>query len=74
MDQLYVDDYLGGADKVEIAKTRVNETNTLFREARLNMRRMFQQHGHFYGRLDILVRWYNWWWEGVVGSSICRLD
>jgi hypothetical protein len=38
MEQLYVDDYLGGKDKVETAKTRVDETNTLFREVRFNMR------------------------------------
>jgi len=28
MEQLYVDDYLGGADEVETAKKRVDETNT----------------------------------------------
>jgi hypothetical protein len=39
MKQLYVDDYLGGADEIKAAKTRVDETNTLFHEAQLNMRR-----------------------------------
>jgi hypothetical protein len=38
MEQLYVDDYLGGTDSKEEAKQRVKETNTLFKEARLNMR------------------------------------
>jgi hypothetical protein len=38
MENLYVDDYLGGADEVETAKTRVAETNILFSEAQLNMR------------------------------------
>ena len=38
MEQLYVDDYLGGTDSIEAAKRRVEETNTLFKEAQLNMR------------------------------------
>ena len=38
MEELYVDDYLGGTDSKEEAKQRVEETNTLFKEARLNMR------------------------------------
>ncbi len=37
-EQLYVDDYLGGADNVPTAITTVGETVTLFSEARLNMR------------------------------------
>lgn len=43
MEQLYVDDYLGGKDKVETAKTRADETNTLFREVRLNVRSYMQR-------------------------------
>jgi hypothetical protein len=38
MEQLYVDDYLGGTDSIEAAKKRVEETNTLFKEVQLNMR------------------------------------
>jgi hypothetical protein len=38
MEQLYVDDYLGGTDSIEAAKRRVEETNTLFKEAQINMR------------------------------------
>jgi hypothetical protein len=38
MEQLYVDDYLGGTDSIEAAKQRVEETYTLLKEARLNMR------------------------------------
>ncbi len=38
MENLYVDDYLGGADEVETAKTIVDETNILFSEAQLNMK------------------------------------
>jgi hypothetical protein len=38
MEQLYVDDYLGRTDSIEAAKRRVEETNTLFKEAQLNMR------------------------------------
>ncbi|XP_045023195.1 uncharacterized protein LOC123467282 [Daphnia magna] len=37
-EQLYVDDYLGGADNVPTAITTVEETVTLFSEAQLNMR------------------------------------
>ncbi|XP_045034376.1 uncharacterized protein LOC123475569 [Daphnia magna] len=37
-EQLYVDDYLGGADNVPTAITTVEETATLFSEAQLNMR------------------------------------
>ncbi|XP_046445140.1 uncharacterized protein LOC124194797 [Daphnia pulex] len=37
-EQLYVDDYLGGADNVPTAITTVGETVTLFSEAQLNMR------------------------------------
>ncbi|XP_045023718.1 uncharacterized protein LOC116934563 [Daphnia magna] len=37
-EQLYVDDYLGGADDVPTAITTVEETVTLFSEAQLNMR------------------------------------
>jgi hypothetical protein len=33
MENLYVDAYLGGADEVETAKARVDETNILFSEA-----------------------------------------
>ena len=38
MEQLYVDDYLGGTEDVESAKRRVTETNIIFSEAKLNMR------------------------------------
>jgi hypothetical protein len=38
MEQTYVDDYLGGANKIENAINRVEETNELFSEAQLNMR------------------------------------
>jgi hypothetical protein len=44
MENLYVDDYLGGADEVETAKTRVNETNILFSEAQLNLVRFPTHH------------------------------
>ena len=37
-EQLYVDDYLGGADKKEKAIEMVEQTITLFSEAKLNMR------------------------------------
>jgi hypothetical protein len=35
---LYVDDYLGGASDLTIAKQRVNETYDIFSDAQLNMR------------------------------------
>jgi hypothetical protein len=37
-EQLYVDDYLGGADNVPTAITTVGKTVTFFSEAQLNMR------------------------------------
>ena len=38
IEQLYVDDYLGGTENFESAKKRVTETNIIFSEERLNMR------------------------------------
>jgi len=35
---LYVDDYLGGANSFSIAKQRVEETDEIFTNAQLNMR------------------------------------
>jgi hypothetical protein len=37
-EQLYVDDYLGGADDEPAAIKRVEETDEIFKEAKLNMR------------------------------------
>ncbi|XP_045035869.1 uncharacterized protein LOC123476924 [Daphnia magna] len=37
-EQIYVDDYLGGADNISTAKTRIQETKSIFQEAKLNMR------------------------------------
>jgi hypothetical protein len=37
-EQLYVDDYLGGANDEPAAITRVEETDEIFKEAQLNMR------------------------------------
>ena len=38
MEQLYLDDYLGATEDIKSAKRRVTETNTMFSEAKLNMR------------------------------------
>ena len=38
LEQLYVDDYLGGTNKIEETKRRVDETTEIFQEAQLNMR------------------------------------
>ena len=38
LEQLYVDDYLGGTNKIEDANRRVDETTQKFQEAQLNMR------------------------------------
>ena len=35
---LYVDDYLGGANDLPVAKQRVEETDKIFSDAQLNMR------------------------------------
>ncbi|XP_057381572.1 uncharacterized protein LOC130704107 [Daphnia carinata] len=37
-EQIYVDDYLGGADSIPTAKNRIQETKAIFQEAKLNMR------------------------------------
>ncbi|XP_045027163.1 uncharacterized protein LOC123470676 [Daphnia magna] len=37
-EQIYVDDYLGGAGNISPAKTRIQETKSIFQEAKLNMR------------------------------------
>jgi hypothetical protein len=37
-ENLYVDDYLGGASNLSIAKKRVDETDEIFSDAKLNMR------------------------------------
>ncbi|XP_057368276.1 uncharacterized protein LOC130689293 [Daphnia carinata] len=37
-EQIYVDDYLGGANKISTAETRIQETNSTFQKAKLNMR------------------------------------
>ncbi|XP_045033919.1 uncharacterized protein LOC123475376 [Daphnia magna] len=36
-EQIYVDDYLGGADNISTAKTRIQETKSIFQEAKLNI-------------------------------------
>ncbi|XP_057365013.1 uncharacterized protein LOC130685709 [Daphnia carinata] len=37
-EQIYVNDYLGGADSIPTAKNRIQETKAIFQEAKLNMR------------------------------------